>query len=211
MENDKKEFKFKMNEYKDVIHVFIDSREKPVDSIHFMEHNDRGQDTMVSGWIPQNCDVDNMLCRLSSTTDEIKEFYNNNYDKICDVVYPEELLKQAIKINGFYLDSVSNDIRIKNKAMYDDRFGIVHTHDQATGVVAFCYATHILARVNQGWEPDWTAPNSKWCVQSVKCKIVVKRVFYTSCFLAFETEKKAELFLKEYKQLIVNLSNAGII
>jgi hypothetical protein len=42
-----------------------------------------------------------MLCRLSSTTDEIKEFYNNNYDKICDVVYPEELLKQAIKINGF--------------------------------------------------------------------------------------------------------------
>ncbi|VVM18753.1 hypothetical protein BSPWISOXPB_4418 [uncultured Gammaproteobacteria bacterium] len=192
MENEitKKEFEFKMNEYKDVIHVFIDSREKPVDSIHFMEHNDRGQDTMVSGWIPQNCDVDNMLCRLSSTTDEIKEFYNNNYDKICDVVCPEELLKEA---------------------MYDDRFGIVHTHDQATGVVAFCYATHILARVNQGWEPDWTAPNSKWCVQSVKCKIVVKRVFYTSCFLAFETEKKAELFLKEYKQLIVNLSNAGII
>jgi hypothetical protein len=53
MENEitKKEFKFKMNEYKDVIHVFIDSREKPVDSIHFMEHNDGGLDTMVSGWI----------------------------------------------------------------------------------------------------------------------------------------------------------------
>jgi hypothetical protein len=31
-----------MNEYDDVIHVFIDSREKPIDSIHFMEHNDRG-------------------------------------------------------------------------------------------------------------------------------------------------------------------------
>jgi hypothetical protein len=31
MENEitKKEFEFKMNEYKDVIHVFIDSREKP--------------------------------------------------------------------------------------------------------------------------------------------------------------------------------------
>jgi hypothetical protein len=41
------EFKFKMNEHNDVIHVFIDNREKPVDSIHFMEHNDRGQDTMV--------------------------------------------------------------------------------------------------------------------------------------------------------------------
>jgi hypothetical protein len=37
-------FKFKMNEHNDVIHVFIDNREKPVDSIHFMEHNDRGQD-----------------------------------------------------------------------------------------------------------------------------------------------------------------------
>jgi hypothetical protein len=71
--------------------------------------NDSGKDTMVSGWIPQNCDVDNMLCRLSSTTDEIKEFYNNNYDKICGFACPEELLKQAIKINGFYLDSVNND------------------------------------------------------------------------------------------------------
>jgi hypothetical protein len=27
-------FKFKMNEHNDVIHVFIDNREKPVDSIH---------------------------------------------------------------------------------------------------------------------------------------------------------------------------------
>jgi hypothetical protein len=62
------------------------NREKPVDSIHFMESNDQGLDTMVKGWIPQNCDVANMLCRLSSTSDEIKEFYNERFDEICDIV-----------------------------------------------------------------------------------------------------------------------------
>jgi hypothetical protein len=205
------EFKFKMNEQNDVIHVFIDNREKPVDSIHFMESNDQGLDTMVKGWIPQNCDVANMLCRLSSTSDEIKEFYNERFDEICDIVCPEELLKEPIKVSGYYLDSVDKKISTKGNAMYGDRFGIVHKHDQIIGVVAFCFATHILARVNQGWVPDWTDTVPKWCIQSTKGEIVVNRVFFTSAFLAFETEKKAKLFLDEYKRLTANLSNAGII
>jgi hypothetical protein len=206
-----KKFKFKMNEYGDVIHVFVDNREKPVDSIHFMEHNDRGLDTMIKGWIPQNCDVANMLCRLSSTSDEIKDFYNERFDEICDIVCPEGLLKEPTKVKGYYLDSVDKKIKTKNNAMYEDRLGVVNSHDQIIGVVAFCYATHILARVNKDWEPDWSDNVAKWCIQSTKGEIVVNRVFFTSAFLAFETENKAKLFLEAYGRLTINLSNAGII
>jgi hypothetical protein len=42
-------------------------------------------------------------------------------------------------------------------------------------------------------------------------EIVVNRVFFTSAFLAFETENKAKLFLEAYGRLTINLSNAGII
>jgi hypothetical protein len=68
---------------------------------------------MIEGWIPQNCDVDNMLCRLSSTSDEIKEFYNERFDNICDIVCPEELLKEPTKVKGYYLDSVDKKIKTK--------------------------------------------------------------------------------------------------
>jgi hypothetical protein len=75
-----------------------------------------------------------MLCRLSSTSDEIKDFYNERFDEICDIVCPGELLKEPIKVSGYYLDSVSKKISTKDNAMYDDRFGVVHKHDQIIGV-----------------------------------------------------------------------------
>jgi hypothetical protein len=75
-------------------------------------------------------------------------------------------------------------IKTKNNAMYEDRLGVVHKHDQIIGVVAFCHATHILASFNKDWEPDWNDNVAKWCIQSTKGEIVVNRVFFTSAFLA---------------------------
>jgi hypothetical protein len=70
-----------------------------------MESNDQGLDTMVKGWIPQNCDVDNMLCRLSSTSDEIKEFYNERFDEITKSHNPYNLVvlvynTESIAVHG---------------------------------------------------------------------------------------------------------------
>jgi hypothetical protein len=91
------------------------------------------------------------------------------------------IVKEPIKVSGYYLDSVSKKISTKDNAMRDDRFGVVHKHDQIIGVVAFCYATHILARVNQGWEPDWTDTVAK-CISLPVNNITDSQVFFSYFF-----------------------------
>jgi hypothetical protein len=72
-----------------------------------------------------------------TTTDEIKEFYNERFDEICDIVCPEELLKEPTKVKGYYLDSVDKKIKTKNNAMYEDRLGVVNSHDQISFLLIF--------------------------------------------------------------------------
>jgi hypothetical protein len=50
-------------------------------------------------------------CVVHVTSDEIKDFYNERFDEICDIVCPEELLKEPTKVKGYYLDSVDKKIK----------------------------------------------------------------------------------------------------
>jgi hypothetical protein len=52
-----------------------------------------GKDTMVRGWLSQSCDVQNLHSRVAATLEETKEFYNENYEDILEILLPEQLLK----------------------------------------------------------------------------------------------------------------------
>jgi hypothetical protein len=204
-------FRFEMNDYGNILYVFNGSREMPVDTLSFAESNEGGRDTMVRGWVSQSCDVQKLHCRLAATLEETKEFYNENYEEILQTLFPEQLLKIPVTISGFYLNSNTNTIERTTDVEGDKRAGVACTHDEAVGMVAFSELSQLLRLFNLGWKPNWSKDDEKWCIQNVRGKATVTRVFFTAALLAFETEKKANFFLKERAQLIANLSNAGII
>ena len=204
-------FKFVMNEYKNTCYVFMGLEQDPVDTLSLVETEDDENGGVKRGWMPQSYSVQNLLCKLTEDLDAVKEFYNENYEEICENLFSKGLFEFPEVINGFCLDQDSNRIiKVGGLTKYD-RFGIVKTHKQAKGIQAFCELSQILSIFNEGWEPDWNDLNHKWSIRTTDSGIKILHHFTTPVFLSFETKEKAELFLKGKINLITDLSNARII
>ena len=204
-------FKFEMNGYKNICYVFRDLEQEPVDTLSFTETKDDDTGNFEKGWIPQSYFVQTLLCDFKEDLDAVKEFYNENYKEICENLFPKDLLALPDKITGFYLQSGLNKISKVDEARHDNRFGVSYSEEQAKGMVAFCELSQILPIFNQGWNPDWNKNYEKWCIKTTSLGINVVGYNHIPHFLAFQTKKKAELFLKEKIDLITDLSNARII
>jgi hypothetical protein len=210
-----KEFKFVMNDYENVCYVFVDVNMPPVDTLHLIESKGRVTGNLIKKWVPQLTITKSMLGYYNTNLDKVKELYNTYYDTIVDELnesYIKDLLKLPDSISGYYLDHHCNEIAITDLRTDEDRFGIVNTLEQARGMVAFCELSHILPVFNEGWEPNWNEETIKHGIRTFEDgAIQTYGTFGYPAFLAFETEEKAELFLKEKIDLITDLSKAGFI
>ena len=208
-----KEFKFVMNEYENVCYVYVDVNMPPLDTLHLIETEGRVTGDLIKKWMPQSITAKGML-GYGPNLDMLKERYNEHYDTILDELnksYLKSLLELPDVLSGYYLDHHCNEIAITDTREQDERFGIANTLEQAKGMVAFCELSHILSIFNYGWEPERSCDIMKWCIQTGDNDINVYGSYRHNSFLLFETEKKAELFLKEKIDLITDLSKAGII
>ena len=208
-----KEFEFKMNEYKDVMYIFVDENKPPIDTALLVEYKKDDGEEILSTWMPKSYDVQIMAGLIFIGADDIKEFYNDNYDKILELIYPKSMLQKPLVIDGFYLDSETGGIEQTGLAYYKKGgFGVTYSYEQAEGIVAFCELTQILPVFNEGWEPTWKREKDiKWCIIRVDDRYYVVDKYYERHLLAFKTKEKAELFLKLKKPLVIALSDAGII
>ena len=213
-----KEFKFVMNEYKNVCYVFVDVNEPPIDTIYLTQYLSRNKlkdfGEVKNGWEPQCFKVKEMFGFRTASIERIKGFYNSRYDEICEAVYPKDLLKLPDVVSGYYVDHDRIKVSRAETRVEEYRFGVANTLEQAKGMAAFCALSQILPIFNEGWEPDWltTEDTIKQCIRTFENgAIQVYGTFDFRSFLAFETEEKAMLFLKEKIDLITDLSNARII
>jgi hypothetical protein len=208
-----KEFKFVMNEYKNVCYVFVDVNMPPVDTLHLIENKCQVTGNSIKEWMPQLY-ITKELLGFGSNLDMLKEHYNEHYDTVVDELnnfYKKRLLELPEKLDGFYLDSDSNKITKADRVANYERFGVAYSEEQAKGIQAFCELSQILPIFNEGWNPDWNKNYEKWCIKTTSLGINVVGYNHIPHFLSFQTKKKAELFLKEKIDLITCLSKAKII
>ena len=208
-----KEFKFVNNEYKNVCYVFVDVNMPPVDTLHLIENKCQVTGNSIKEWMPQLY-ITKELLGFGSNLDMLKEHYNEHYETVVDELnkfYKKRLLELPEKLDGFYLDHDSKRILRAETRVEDYRFGVANTLEQAKGMAAFCTLSQILPAFNEGWESDFGDGKMKWCIKTAEGKVKVVAYYICSHFLAFETEEKAKLFLKEKIDLITVLSKAKII
>ena len=212
-------FHFDSNGFKNICHVYKDSLcSLPFDTLSLTEVD--ANDTTKKIWIPQSNKMQKMILDTSSIPQEeeykeiesIKDFYNENHDKICDIFFPDENIKDDGKINGFYFDRrLGQTHQILNTTTKKNKVLITKKEKQAIGLSALAELSFILPEYNKGWEPNWCEDSAKICIRTVGNRVGIETGFNFHHVLAFKTKQKAELFLKEQDPIVDALFKAGYI
>lgn len=94
-------------------------------------------------------------------------------------------------VNCFYID----DTTVGNKQIFP-------TKEYAEAALALAQLLQLRQVYNNGWEPDWTNNESKFCIYPSKNKI--QRFINTDSarIMSFETMEIRDLFLENFRELL---------
>lgn len=76
------------------------------------------------------------------------------------------------------------------------------TQEAAEAHLALMQLHQLRDCYRQGWRPDWTDDNGKWCIKPNGNKIEVSLHYSENHFLSFPTPKLANEFLNNFRDLI---------
>ena len=93
----------------------------------------------------------------------------------------------------YYSGGKSTDSRDKN---------LFPTEEEAKASIALAQLCQLRDRYNDGWKPNWTDNNEKFCIFFNNEKVYSGLSYYTRHILSFKTFEIREEFLKNFKDLI---------
>jgi hypothetical protein len=128
-----------------------------------------------------------------STSDEIV------FKKILDLA---DSWEDIFFIQGYYVNDDSEVVSGAGKTTNDGNRNMFTTKKQALASLALAQLSQLRDIYRQGWEPDWSDSDVKWCVVDYKSKIYVEPTFHREYFLSFKDIKTADLFLENFRSLI---------
>ena len=74
--------------------------------------------------------------------------------------------------------------------------------EQAEASIALAQLSQLREVYRQGWTPDWTICDSKFCVLIRNGKLIIETWSAYAYFLSFQDEQTAKLFRDNFKDLI---------
>jgi hypothetical protein len=83
----------------------------------------------------------------------------------------------------------------------DHKF-IFATKEQAEASIALAQLSQLREVYRNGWLPDWTDGQDKFCIEFYKNKASKQEFIYYSAFLSFQDRETRDLFLDNFKDLI---------
>lgn len=74
--------------------------------------------------------------------------------------------------------------------------------EYAQAILALCQLIQLRDCYNDGWQPDWSNDDWKYCLSTVENKITNEKVQLPSRVLTFKTRELMEKFFENFKDLI---------
>jgi hypothetical protein len=142
---------------------------------------------------------------------ELKAELDNLSNEIKSVVEQEKKLPEKWEdlkiVSGFWVDDISRTMKVaENDVCKEDR-NIFKTEAQANASVALAQLSQLRDVYRDGWKPDWLNNNvTKHCIVNIEGNIVNRQTYSVRHFLAFQNHLTAELFLKNFRDLIEKAS-----
>jgi hypothetical protein len=105
----------------------------------------------------------------------------------------------------YYIDVYSNIQCYKHPDSYrmsDNDKSLLSTKEDAEAHLALIQLHRLRDIYRQGWKPNWNDKNDKYCINYVEGIIRIYALWYSQCFLSFQSKEIAEQFIENFKDLI---------
>ena len=79
---------------------------------------------------------------------------------------------------------------------------ILDSDELSDAVVALCKLFKLRDCYNEGWQPDWTDNENKYCIELYKGVIIESVNICTQHVLSFRTEEVRSIFFENFKDII---------
>jgi len=106
------------------------------------------------------------------------------------------------RVNGFYT-GVASDIGMAETLTRETNKNVFSTKEQAEASIALAQLSQLKAVYNGGWVADWNLNCLKHCIDFDSNVIKKTRNYNASVFLSFKDEETRDLFLENFRELII--------
>ena len=124
----------------------------------------------------------------------IKKELPKTWEEFCLLARPAwYFINEYSEIDCCTVQSIRNPTEDKN---------LLPTKELAEAMLALCQLIQLRDCYNDGWEPDWSTIDSKYCI-SINLNNANKEILcHSNTILAFKTEELRDEFLNNFKDLI---------
>lgn len=137
----------------------------------------------------------------NGTDAELKELSIQTYPELVKKELPKTW-DELGKIEGYFIHTNCKVYGTVSITDYESR-DIFATREQAEASIAMAQLSQLIAVYNDGWIPDWTDEKCKFVIYFQKNKFVVSHSIGVYRFMNFKNEETAELFLHNFRDLIL--------
>lgn len=129
------------------------------------------------------------------------ELSNETVRKIKKIMLPKSW-EELVSVEGYCVDdnSVVNVTDLVQAKSWNSN--IFPTEELAWASVAVAQLAQLREVYRDGWEPDWTTDQKKYCIFFEEGFIVTRTLNYLNQFLSFQTQEIRNQFLYNFKDLI---------
>jgi hypothetical protein len=136
----------------------------------------------------------------NGTDNELKELAVQTYPEIAKKELPKSW-EELQKIDGYYIGAMTSIVIKQSKTILENK-NIFATKEQAEVSIAMAQLSQLMKVYNDGWEPDWTDEDFKYCID-IHCERIRFTYFQaTKKFLSFKDKETRDLFLENFRELI---------
>ena len=140
----------------------------------------------------------------NGSDEELKQLALQTFSELGEKELPKSW-EELVKISGYYTNIESEIKACCNYSTSDKRQkNIFATKEQAEASIALAQLSQLMKVYNDGWETNWEDnEQNKFCVYFFKNEIATECSYSLHFFLAFKDEKTRDLFLENFRELIL--------
>lgn len=150
-----------------------------------------------------------MKKKIELTLDQARELLGKDptMDKLIRMNFTEDELAEKVtwedleRVEGFYVTEFSK-IGTASGPTTDQYKSVFVTKNQARSALAMAQLSQLMARVNEGWKPDWTTNDAKYVIGYWSTEVDLGSSPRTPYFLAFPTREIRNQFFEDHRELI---------
>jgi len=138
----------------------------------------------------------------NGTDAELKELALQTYPDLFEKQLPKSW-GELEKVSGYYLVSYGAVRDVTDAPTEENNISIFATKEQAEASIALAQLSQLMKVYNGDWVANWSDSDFKYCLEFYVDELIQEEYTLVQKFLAFKDAKTRDLFLDNFRELIL--------